>query len=276
MDSRPIGVFDSGVGGLTAVKELQKLLPSEEIVYLGDTGRVPYGTRSRETIIRYAKQDIAYLRRQDVKLLVVACGTVSSNLDEAHLEEIGLAIPWTGVVVPATRTACRTTRNGRVGLIATPATVRSGAYEKNARQIAPEIQVISQACPLLVPLAENGLVEKDNPISRLTLEMYLKPLAQADIDTLILGCTHYPLFYEAIAEIMGPAVTLIDSGAEAARETRRLLEQHDLLTSRKEEGTARYCVTDTVERFAEVAAIFLGKNVLGQVKFVQLEENTGD
>lgn len=272
MDNRPIGVFDSGVGGLTTVRELRKLLPGEDIVYFGDTGRVPYGTRSREIIRKYAAQDIRFLARHDVKAIIAACGTVSANFSEKDVRDLGIDLPYTTIVLPATRNACAMSAQGRVGVIATPAAIRSGAYGKAVRSIAPGTKVFGNACPLLVPLAENGMTAADNPIARLAVELYLKPLIAEEIDTLILGCTHYPLFYDLVNEVLEYKVTLIDAGAAAARELQAALAGAGMTAEEDREGTARYYVTDQPEGFVEVARHFLGGEFSGTVEYVDIQE----
>ena len=201
MDNRAIGVFDSGLGGLTTVKELHRILPQEDIIYLGDTGRVPYGSRSRETIIKYARQDIAFLLQKDI----------SANLP----------VPYLDIVLPAAQQACAMTSRGRIGVVGTNATLRSNAFGKAIHNIRADVQVYGNPCPLLVHLVENGLVQQENPITRLTVQMYLEPLMKEQIDTLILGCTHYPLLYDIFNELLDYQVTLIDPGRCAARQGRK-------------------------------------------------------
>lgn len=190
MDQRPVGVFDSGVGGLSAVRELRKLLPSENIIYFGDTSRVPYGGRSPEILLKYARQDVHFLRSFDIKAILVACGTVSTICLPVLRGENDL--PILGVVEPACRRAVQMTKNGRVGLIATAASVRSGAYEKCIAGIDPAVEVIAKACPLFVPLVENGRYRPGDAVIETVAREYLEPLGRTGIDTLILGCTHYP------------------------------------------------------------------------------------
>lgn len=272
MDNRPIGVFDSGVGGLTTVKELHKILPGEDIFYFGDTGRVPYGTRSREIIRKYAEQDIRFMMKHNVKAVIAACGTVSANFHEKDVRALGLDAPYITIVQPATRTACALSAQGRIGVIATPAAIRSGAYGKAVRGISPAMKVLGNACPLLVPLAENGMTAPDNQIARLTVEMYLAPLVAENIDTLIMGCTHYPLFYDLINDVLDYKVTLIDAGATAAKEMQVTLHEQGLLAEEGRAGETRYCVTDSAESFAEVAKTFLGEELTGKVRHVDIQE----
>lgn len=268
MDNRPIGIFDSGLGGLTAVRELRRVLPGEDIVYLGDTGRVPYGTRGRETIRRYARQDFAFLQRHDIKMIAIACGTVSSVITGKDLD--ALAVPCTGVVPHTAAAACAATRNRRVGVIATSATIRSGAFQQAIEAIDPQIQVFAKACPLFVPLVENGCVSVGDPIATPAAEMYLRELQQAQIDTLVLGCTHYPILAGIIDQVLGHRVTLVDSGRETALYLRRYLGERGLLADRVA-GRCAYYVTDSTENFAAVGSIFLGDDIQGQVTQVDLE-----
>lgn len=252
MDQRAIGVFDSGVGGLTVVRELRKELPEENIVYFGDLARLPYGSKSRESIILYARQIIRFLMEQDVKMVVIACGTASANALTAVRDEFD--IPILGVVKPGARAAIAATHNGRIGIIGTEATVRSGEYPRLIGDLSPRAQVYTQACPLFVPLAESGdLSDKMAPI---IVNSYLAPLKEKGIDTLVLGCTHYPLLAELIADEMGPDVTLVNPSCAVAGETRRFLETYDILASRPA-GTCRFYVTDKTEHFEELAARIL-------------------
>lgn len=260
MDNRPIGVFDSGLGGLTAVKELEKVLPQESVVYFGDTGRVPYGTRSRETVRRYARQDMAFLTRHDVKAVLAACGTVSSTAGDIGA---ALPVPYFDVVAPTARAAARRTRRGVVGVIGTNATIHSGAYARALLEADPGLRVHSQACPLFVPLVESGFVEPGEEITYLAARRYLEPLRRAGVDVLILGCTHYPIIGHAIGRVMGPEVALIDSGREAALALAQALEERDMLCGKGQERRAQYYVTDAPENFAAVAELFLGHGVEG-------------
>ena len=258
MDNRPIGVFDSGLGGLTAVRELQRLLPGEDIIYFGDTGRVPYGSRSRDTIIRYARQDVAFLRTFDLKAIVIACGTVSTTaLDVLTAEN---DIPIWGVVEPAARAAAAATKNGKVGLIGTQATIRSGAYERRIAQADPRIQVTAAACPLFVPLVENGRFRRGDIVAETVAGEYLAPFRAAGVDTLVLGCTHYPLLAEIISGVMGGSVGLVDAGRESARAVQRLLAERNAL-SFAEEGTAQFYASDRVADFERLASIFLQEEI---------------
>ena len=210
MDTRPIGVFDSGLGGLTAVRQLRRVLPGEDIIYFGDTGRVPYGSRGREIIRQYARQDIRFLLSHDVKFIIAACGTVSSTYPPE--EAARLPVPFTGVVGATARAAVDATRNGKVGIIGTAATVRSGSYAAVIKDMKPETEIVARACPMFVPLVENGYVNDGNPVTKLIIAEYLQEVKDAGVDTLILGCTHYPLLKKMIGDFMGSDVTLIAAG----------------------------------------------------------------
>lgn len=258
----PIGVFDSGLGGLTAVRELRRLLPHEDIVYFGDTGRVPYGTRGADIIIRYAKQDIAFLLEQNVKYIMAACGTVSSTLPGAYTD--ALPVPYTGVVQSAAAAAVRATRTGRIGVIGTQATVQSGSYQAAIAALLPAAQVTATACPLFVPLVENGYFGRDNAVTRMVAQDYLRDIQAAGVDTLILGCTHYPLIAPILADLMGEGVALIDPGRETAGAARAALQEAGLLRT-EGQGTARYYVSDSPEQFARLSDWFLGEYAGGGV-----------
>ena len=264
-DKRPIGVFDSGLGGLTCMRELMRVLPHEDIIYLGDTGRVPYGTRSNDTIIKYTKQDIAFLTKYNVKYIVIACGTVSSvALD--HIDKAGLC-PIVGVVDSAVDAALSATKTGRIGVLGTPATIASGSYVTKLKAKA-DVEVVSHACPLFVPLVENGYTQKDNPVLRLVAQEYLAPLLQKQVDTIILGCTHYPLLKEAIADLC-PGITLIDVGQQAALKVSDTLITEGLAAT-EGEGQYRFFVTDTTENFAHYGSLFLNQPICGCVERVEL------
>ena len=254
MDERPIGVFDSGLGGLTAVREIRSILPFENIIYFGDTSRVPYGGRSAEILLRYARQDVRFLRTFDVKALLVACGTVSTNALPVLAAESD--IPILGVVEPACRRALAVTRSKRVGLIATAASVRSGAYERTLAAMDGEVTVIARACPLFVPLVENGRYRVGDCVIETVAREYLEPLRDEGIDTLIMGCTHYPLLEEVVARVMGPSVTLVDSGAQAARQLKDSLTAHDALCGERQGGITLYA-SDITGDFGALAPQFL-------------------
>ncbi len=270
MDERPIGIFDSGLGGLTAAGELARLLPSEHIIYFGDTGRVPYGSRSKETILKYANQDVAFLKSFDLKAIVIACGTVST----VAIEQLKMQndLPIVGVVEPAAMMAAKVTQNGKVGLIGTSASVNSGAYEKVIASVSLDINVTAQACPLLVPLIEAGRVHEGDCVTETVLSEYLEPMKKAQVDTLVLGCTHYPLLKGMIAKQMGDHVTLIDTGEECAKHVAILLKEQDLLTSHTQtEGKRQYFVSDAPEGFVRTASFFLGEQIEDAVERVDID-----
>ena len=253
MDNRAIGVFDSGLGGLTAVRRLHALMPDEDIIYFGDTGRVPYGTRGRVTIFKYARQDVAFLRQFDLKAIIIACNTVSS----VALDLLGQEndIPIIGTVEPACRRAMTMTQNGKVGVIGTAATVRSGAYERYLHRADGSLTLYTQACPLFVPLVENGRVQRGDVVIETVVAEYLAPLKEAGVDTLILGCTHYPLLEGVIGDFMGPDVTLIDSGAEAANLASTQFDPAE------GPGETRYFVSDDPDGFDQLAGLFLQEQI---------------
>lgn len=255
----PIGVFDSGVGGLTVVRELRRALPSEDLLYLGDTARVPYGTKSPATVIRFACEDAQFLIEQGVKALVVACNSASAWALPA-LQRQCRSLPVWDVIVPGANEAVRQTRNRRIGVIGTGATIRSGAYARAIHALDRDAQVWARACPLLVPLVEEGWL--NHRVTRLVLRAYLQPLQRRGIDTLVLGCTHYPLLKRAIRAVLGPSIHLVDSARSCARDVRNQLAAAGLLVGRRRPGTIRPFVTDEAERFAEFARRFLGEPCL--------------
>lgn len=269
MDNRPIGVFDSGMGGLTTVRELAKQMPNEDVIYFGDTGRVPYGGRSHETILRYARQDVAFLRTFDLKAVVIACGTVSSAaLGELSAEQ---DIPVFGVVGPTALRAAAVTRNNKIGLIATKATVRTGAYERVMRHANPMAEIHSLACPLFVPLVENGRTEPGDIVIETVVKDYLTPIKETGVDTLVLGCTHYPLLTNVIGKFMGPEVKLLDSGAEVVRQVAERLRISGQEADGERKGSYRWYVSDSTEGFGELASRFLGRPVTEPVEQISIE-----
>lgn len=253
MPERAIGVFDSGVGGLTVLRELQCHLASEELVYLGDTARVPYGTKSPQTVCRYAQEAARFLVGQRVKLLVIACNTASAVAVDLLAKEHRL--PVVGVIEPGARRALEVTRNGRVGVIGTEGTIRSGAYERALRAGCADVTVFTAACPLFVPLVEEGWAGHE--IARMAAREYLQPLLDQQIDTLVLGCTHYPLLKPVLQEVVGPAVELIDSAAETAKTVAQLLQSHGLQRRTAAVASSRFFVTDIPDRFQLVGGAFL-------------------
>ena len=259
MPERAIGIFDSGVGGLTVLRELRRQLPQEELVYLGDTARVPYGTKSPQTVARYAREAARFLVGQRVKLLVVACNTASAVAlhDLAAIHHL----PVVGVIEPGARRALERSRSGRIGVIGTEGTIRSRAYEQALRAGNPDVEVWVAPCPLFVPLAEEGWAE--HPVARLAAAEYLAPLLRQGIDTLVLGCTHYPLLKRTLQEVVGPAVELIDSAEETAKSVATLLAVQGLARHAGPPASPRFFVTDLPDRFERVGGAFLGAPLAG-------------
>ncbi len=263
---KPIGVFDSGIGGLTVVKRISSILPEEDIVYFGDTARVPYGSKSNQTVIEYSIQDANFLIKKNVKAIVVACNTASSvALDELRKN---FSVPVIGMIEPGGEMAVKESKNGKIGVIGTRATIGNQAYSKQIKKLDKNAEVFERACPLFVPLAEEGWV--DHQATRLIAEEYLKELRELKIDTLVLGCTHYPILANIIQEVMGDAVTLIDSGIASAEIVSKELDRIDLHTNKSGEGYHHFFVSDIPVKFKEVAELFLGKPVK-EVRKVDLE-----
>jgi glutamate racemase len=262
-----IGIFDSGVGGLTVLREIMRVLPQEDTLYFGDTARVPYGTKSPETVTRYAGEIGAFLLKRDIKLLVVACNTASAVALPSLKRQ--MSIPVVGVIEPGARRAVEVTRSGRIGVIGTAGTIRSSAYTRAIKRLQPEAVVLTRACPLFVPLVEEGWT--DNHVARLTAQSYLQELKEAGIDTLVLGCTHYPLLKALIAEEMGSDVTLVDSAEETARTVAAILADKHLQRPASEKGNHHYYVSDIPAGFVRVGNRFLGGR-LGDVFQVNLED----
>lgn len=258
-----IGIFDSGLGGLTNVKELRKIMPNENIVYFGDTGRVPYGSRSNDTIIKYTRQDIRFLMSFPLKAIIVACGTVSSVALDVVKDE--LEIPIIGVVEPSVKSAIKATKNKKIGIIGTEGTIKSGSYKKKILSEFPECEVYDVPCPLFVPLVENGYIKSE--ATKIIAREYLEPIKEKGVDTLILGCTHYPLLTEVIGEIMGSNVTLINPGFETARYAREIIECEE-----GTKGTTDYYVSDSVDKFSYLASMFLEDKIDNKVKKIDIEE----
>jgi glutamate racemase len=256
-----VGIFDSGIGGLTVLHAIARLLPRERLIYLGDTARGPYGTKSAEMVTRYSIENMDFLVDKGSKLVVVACNSASALALEALRARY--ALPVVGVVDPGARAAVARTRSGRIGVIGTEATIASGAYSRALRALRADIEVYTRACPLFVPLAEEGWV--DNDVARRTTQLYLASLAQSGIDTLILGCTHYPLLARAIADFLGPDVALVDSADATALAVREELETWDLAAT-DGGGGASFFVTDLPDRFVRVGQRFLGERVESAVR----------
>jgi glutamate racemase len=270
-DPRPIGMFDSGLGGLTVAREVFRCMPGETVVYLGDTARCPYGGRSEETIRTFGMQDARFLVEQDVKMLIVACNTVSSVALDSIRAEIN-DIPVVGVVLPGARAAVKRTARRKIGVVGTAATIRTGSYEKAIRDIDPDIKIYAKACPLFVPLVEEGLLDSD--ITRLATQRYLADLVAVGIDCLILGCTHYPLLLETIQSAVGGGIQLLDSALWAAREARDILFALSGLSPDEAGGRekSRFYVTDIVPQFARNAERFLGSppSAIDRIELEQL------
>ncbi len=254
---KAIGVFDSGVGGLTVVGELTNRLPGENIVYFGDTARVPYGTKSPETVLRFSRENLAFLKGKNVKIIVIACNTASSvALPRLNGEE---DIPLVGVLLPGARAAARASRNRKVSVIGTPATIRSRAYETALREIDPGLEIRSNPCPLFVSLAEEGWL--DDEVTEMVARRYLDPLAGFGADTLVLGCTHYPLLKPVISRVVGADVTLVDSASETALEVEEILGRDGLACGRRDGGKFECYVSDNPYLFKEVGERFLGRPI---------------
>ncbi|MEO6694938.1 MAG: glutamate racemase [Ignavibacteria bacterium] len=261
----PIGVFDSGIGGLTVAKSLFEILPNENIIYLGDTARLPYGTKSKESIIKYSIEITKFLLNKNVKMVVVACNTASS-IALPYLKKIS-NVPVIGVIKPGSKAAVSKTKNFRIGVIGTLGTIQSYAYKIEIQKIERNIEVYSKACSLFVQLAEDGWTE--NKIADLIAKEYLTEFKKLNIDTLILGCTHYPILKSTISKVIGKKIKLIDSGEEAAKEVKRILEQHHLLNNQKKNGIHKFYVTDFQKKFKEISERFLGQPI-HDVKKVKL------
>jgi len=253
----PIGVFDSGIGGLTVVHELMRQLPHERIIYFGDTARVPYGPKSPDTVRRYSREIADFLVAQGVKAVVVACNTATAHALPTLRGD--LPVPVVGVVDPGARAAVAASASGRIGVIGTMGTINSGAYERAIRAITPDATITTRACPLFVPLVEEGWTEHE--ATRVVAREYLEPMARANVDALVLGCTHYPLLKPLIAEVLGSRVRLIDSAEETAAETGRVLERLDLCARPGGAPTYRFVASDAPEQFLRLGQRFLGETV---------------
>ena len=270
LKNAPIGVFDSGVGGLTVAREIMRQIPNEKVVYLGDTARVPYGSKSQETVTRFSRQIVRFLQTHDVKTIVIACNTASAFALETL--EAELDIPIIGVVKPGAKTAVEVTRNGKIGVIGTEATIGSKIYSRYITQSKADVTIYGKACPLFCPLVEEGLWQ--DPVTDEIAKRYLAELIDIDIDTLILGCTHYPLIRSTIAKIMGDNVTLVNPAYETAKELRELLEERDLLNEQHPElGTNQYqfYVSDGAEKFKRFANSIIKYGILS-AKTINIEQ----
>lgn len=254
MDNRPIGIFDSGVGGLTVVKQIIKALPNEDIIYFGDTARVPYGSKSKETVTKFSSQIIRFLLSKDVKAIIIACNTVSSNCFDELTKEF--SVPIIEVVTPGVESCVSATKNNIVGIIGTEGTIKSKAYEKKIKEINPFIKVYSKACPLFVPIAEEGWT--DNEVARLTVESYLKELIEKNIDSIVLGCTHYPLLKKCIGKVVGENVKIVDPAFATALKMKEFLEKNDMLA--KNNGSLNFFVSDNTNKFDAICKSTLKKD----------------
>jgi glutamate racemase len=263
---RPIGIFDSGIGGLTVAREIFHVLPNESVLYFGDTARVPYGPKSPETVRRYSREAAAFLTERGVKMVVIACNTATAHAYDVLAEELN--VPVVGVVEPGARAAAHMTKTGRIGVIGTPGTIRAGVYDFAVRRLVEDARVYAQPCPLFVPLVEEGWIE--HPATRLAAEEYLQHLHDVDIDVLILGCTHYPLLAGVISSVLGPSVRLVDSGHETALEVQRVLTEQDLLRTSSEPPEHAFAASDSPLRFREVGRRFLG-DVITSVEHVDAD-----
>lgn len=265
--TNPVGIFDSGIGGLTVVKELEQILPNENLVYFGDTARVPYGSKSNETVIEYSKQDAKFLLNKNVKMIVVACNTASS----VALNDLrkSFDIPIVGMIEPGVKAAINKTKNGKIGVIGTHATINNKAYSKELLKQNKKLKVFEKACPLFVPLAEEGMI--DHPATKLIAEEYLSELKKKKVDTLILGCTHYPILSKVIQEVMGNDVVLIDSGKAASSIVESYLQGRGLRNESHQIGKREYYVSDLPQKFKTIANTFLGKPI-NDLRKIDLED----
>ncbi len=265
----PIGVFDSGVGGLTVVKEIMNQIPNEKIVYFGDTARVPYGSKSKDTVLRFSRQIVRFLQSKEVKAIVIACGTASAHALDTLEKEID--IPIMGIVRPGAEMAAKATRNNKIGVIATESTINSHVYSQYIKELNEQISVIGRACPLFVPLVEEGLLR--DPVTDEIARRYLAELIDSEIDTLILGCTHYPLIRDTVGKIMGPGVELINPAYETARELKELLEQKEMLNEEEHhlgDNQYQFYVSDAAEKFKKFANSIIKYGILS-AKTVNIE-----
>lgn len=260
MDNRPIGIFDSGVGGLTVVSEVMKLLPNEDIIYFGDTARVPYGSKSKETVTKFSSQIIRFLISKNVKTIIIACNTVSSNCF-SELKSI-FDIPIVEVVRPGAYACAKATKNNIVGVIGTEATIRSKAYEQKIKDINSNIKVYSKSCPLFVPLAEEGWTNND--VAKMTAEIYLKELIDKNIDSILLGCTHYPLLKDCIKTVIGDCINIINPAEATALNIQSFLENNNMVSG-ETNHTHIFYVSDNTAKFDSICNIVLNKNYNAQI-----------
>ena len=271
MDNRPIGVFDSGVGGLTAVRAMLRDYPNESIAYFGDTARVPYGNREKDDIVNLSLQDGRFLRTKGVKALLIACNTITCNAGE-ELSVDNPDIPVVGTVDAASAAAAAATRNKRIGVIATNATIRSGAYETALKALLPDVAVTGQGCPKLVPLIESNHILPGDALIEEAAAEYLAPLKAAGVDVVILGCTHYPLIAQVVANYMGEGVALIDSGAESAKAIIKTLTETDGLAGADAKASVDYYCSANLDQFCTVAEVFLSKDIRRSASQINIDE----
>ena len=267
MNKSPIGVFDSGLGGLSTVRAIKKLLPNEDIIYFGDTGRVPYGTRSNETIESYTAQDIRFLQTFSCKMIAVACGTVSTVSRELVKK---LPVPSTGILTPSAKAAAAATKNGKIGIMGTSATINSKAFDSEIKALLPSAEITSVACPLLVSLVESNWLSVDDDVTNPAVRRYLEPILSAGCDTVILGCTHFPLLSPIIRNIAGDGVTLIDSGLEEAKYIKNYLDENGMRNDENHIGEAKFFVSDKPQNFSAAANTLLGENIDGSCTFADI------
>ncbi len=263
MDNRPIGVFDSGLGGLTVFKEIAELLPGESLIYFGDSGRAPYGTKSRDTVIKYTLQDIRFLLNHDIKMIVIACNTMSAYYD---IVKKSYNLPIIEVIGAGASAAVKETANKKVGVIGTPATISSCAYQKAINKLDNDIEIYQRACPLFVPLVEEGQEWWENDIAYRIAQEYLTPLKQTGVDTLVLGCTHYPLLKNTISKVMCDDVRLVSSAFEVARVVKRTILDNNIQRDLRNKPVYRYYTSDSVEKFGPLCSAILGKNITSAEK----------
>ena len=259
MDNRPLGVFDSGLGGLTAAEKLRRIMPEENLVYFGDTYRMPYGGRSYDEILKIARQNVEFMQSFNVKAMIAACGTISSNV--LHIIKNETTVPLFGVLDPAVKSALNATRNGRIGVIATQAAISSKAYVRRIQEADPKLSITDIACPKFAPLIESGHFDAGEESVKDAVREYLAPVKEGGIDTLILGCTHYPLLAEAIFDFLGEGVLLVDSGAEAAKALSEFLKLKDMTAGTNSEGSEIYYTSGKADAFSDLAEIFLGRDI---------------
>ena len=269
IDNRPIGIFDSGVGGLTVFKEIKKIMPNENITYFGDTARTPYGGKSQEVIQKYSSEILDFLQMQNVKMIVVACNTASALA--LHKLKTMTSLPVIGVIDPGVRAAIKAVKSEKIGVIGTKATINSGSYQNRLTRLCSNLTVIAKPCPLFVPIVEENMHHSD--IARLTLKTYLQDFKSTNIDTLILACTHYPLLKPLINEFFENKVTLVDPAFETAREVKEVLKARRITANEEQPGTEKFYVTDSPESFSEIAVNFLGRKLNGKCTNVRLESN---